>query len=69
MMKFTVSEKKKHSDVEKDMIKYWKENGTFEKSVEQRPKDNAWVFMMVLRLLLVCHITVICSFYSERFGC
>lgn len=43
-MKFTVSEKKKHSDLEKEVVKYWKENRTFEKSVENRPKDNAWVF-------------------------
>jgi isoleucyl-tRNA synthetase len=43
-MKFTVSEKKKHSEVEKDLIEYWKENGTFQKSIDQRPKENAWVF-------------------------
>lgn len=43
-MKFTVEEKKKHSEVEKDLLKYWKDNKTFEKSVEMRPKDNAWVF-------------------------
>lgn len=43
-MKFTASEKKKHSDLEKEIVKYWKENGTFEKSVENRSKDNAWVF-------------------------
>jgi hypothetical protein len=35
-MKFTVSQKKKHSEVEKDLImKYWKENGTFQKSIDQ----------------------------------
>ena len=39
-MKFKVSEKKKHSDLEKEIIKYWKENKTFEKSVENRPKEN-----------------------------
>ncbi len=43
-MKFTVSEKKKHSDLEKEIIKYWKENGTFEKSVENRSKDNNFRF-------------------------
>lgn len=43
-MKFTVNQKKKHSEVEKDLIEYWKENGTFQKSIDQRPKDNAWVF-------------------------
>jgi isoleucyl-tRNA synthetase len=43
-MKFTVSEKKKHSDLEKEIVKYWKENGTFEKSVENRSKDNNFRF-------------------------
>ncbi|MDQ5913413.1 MAG: isoleucyl-tRNA synthetase, partial [Patescibacteria group bacterium] len=43
-MKFTVSEKKKHSEVEKDLVKYWKENKTFEKSVENRSSDNNFRF-------------------------
>lgn len=43
-MKFTVEEKKKHSELEKELVKHWKDNKTFEKSVEMRPKDNAWVF-------------------------
>jgi isoleucyl-tRNA synthetase len=43
-MKFTVSDKKKHSDLEKEIIKYWKENGTFEKSVENRSSDNNFRF-------------------------
>lgn len=43
-MKFTVSEKKKHSDLEKEIVKYWKENGTFEKSVENRSAENNFRF-------------------------
>jgi len=29
---------------EKDLVKYWKKNQTFEKSVEMRPKSDAYVF-------------------------
>jgi isoleucyl-tRNA synthetase len=43
-MKFKSSPRKKHSEVEHEVIKYWKENKTFQKSVEQRPEDNAFVF-------------------------
>lgn len=43
-MKFTVSDKKKHSDLEKEIVKYWKDNGTFEKSVENRSADNNFRF-------------------------
>lgn len=30
---------------EEETIKYWKENKTFEKSVENRPKDKTWTFL------------------------
>lgn len=43
-MKFKVSEKMKHSDLEKEIIKYWKENKTFEKSVENRSSENNFRF-------------------------
>lgn len=43
-MKFKVEEKKKHSDFEKEIVKYWKDNKTFEKSVESRSKDNNFRF-------------------------
>ena len=43
-MKFKVEDKKKHSDLEKEIVKYWKENKTFEKSVENRSKDNNFRF-------------------------
>ena len=43
-MKFTSEPRKKHSEVEKDLIEYWKKDGTFQKSIDQRSKDNAFVF-------------------------
>ena len=43
-MKFTSEPRKKHSEVEKDLIEYWKKDGTFQKSIDQRSKDNSFVF-------------------------
>ncbi len=43
-MKFKSGTRRKAIEYEKDLVKYWKENKTFEKSVEQRPKDNSYVF-------------------------
>ena len=43
-MKFKSGTRRKAVDYEKDLIKYWQKNKTFEKSVEQRPIDNSWVF-------------------------
>lgn len=43
-MKFKAREKKKHSEIEKDILKFWKKDGTFQKSIEMRPEDNAFVF-------------------------
>lgn len=37
-------QRRKAIEYEKDLINYWKKNKTFEKSVEGRPKDNAYVF-------------------------
>jgi isoleucyl-tRNA synthetase len=31
-------------EYEKDLVQYWKQHHTFEKSVEERPKDNGYVF-------------------------
>lgn len=31
-------------DIEKEMLKFWESEGIFEKSVEQRPEDQRWVF-------------------------
>ncbi|MFA7319642.1 MAG: isoleucine--tRNA ligase [Parcubacteria group bacterium] len=36
--------KKKYSEMEKEVIGFWRENGTFKKSVEQRDKKDAYVF-------------------------
>ncbi|HSW98754.1 MAG TPA: isoleucine--tRNA ligase [Candidatus Saccharimonadales bacterium] len=43
-MKFKKGTRRKAIEYEKDLVRYWKEHHTFEKSVEQRPKDNAYVF-------------------------
>jgi isoleucyl-tRNA synthetase len=43
-MKFKAGQRRKAIEYEKDLVNYWRENKTFEKSVEQRPKDNAYVF-------------------------
>jgi isoleucyl-tRNA synthetase len=43
-MKFKAGSRRQPIDYEKDLISYWKEHKTFEKSVEQRPADNAYVF-------------------------
>ncbi len=44
IMKFTVREKNKHSEIEKEVGRFWREDGTFNKSVEARPEDNSFVF-------------------------
>ncbi|KKP67918.1 MAG: Isoleucine-tRNA ligase [Candidatus Moranbacteria bacterium GW2011_GWE1_35_17] len=36
--------RKKYSEMEKEVLKFWREDKTFEKSVEQRDKKNAYVF-------------------------
>ncbi|QQS61470.1 MAG: isoleucine--tRNA ligase [Candidatus Moraniibacteriota bacterium] len=36
--------RKKYSEMEQEMIKFWKENDTFKKSVEMRDKKDAYVF-------------------------
>ncbi len=43
-MKFSKNSRRKPIEYEKDLIGYWKKNKIFEKSVESRPKDNAYVF-------------------------
>lgn len=43
-MKFKAGTRRKAVDYEKDIVAQWKKNKTFEKSVEQRPKDNSYVF-------------------------
>ncbi len=43
-MKFKQNSRRKPIEYEKDLIAYWKANKLFEKSVEIRSKDNAYVF-------------------------
>lgn len=43
-MKYKANTRRRALEYEKDWAKKWAEEGTFEKSVEQRPKSNSWVF-------------------------
>ncbi|MGH7240678.1 MAG: isoleucine--tRNA ligase [Candidatus Saccharimonadales bacterium] len=43
-MKYQAGQRRKAIEYEKDLVRHWKDNKTFEKSVQQRPADNAYVF-------------------------
>lgn len=43
-MKFKQGTRRRAKEYEKDLVQQWRENKTFEKSVDQRPGDNAYVF-------------------------
>ena len=43
-MKFKSGSRRRANEYEKDWVQRWKDNRTFEKSVENRPKANAYVF-------------------------
>lgn len=43
-MKFKGNTRRRALEYEKDLVTEWKKNKTFEKSVEQRPIDNSYVF-------------------------
>lgn len=43
-MKFKSGTRRGAIEYEKDLVRYWKDNQTFEKSIEQRPLDNSYVF-------------------------
>lgn len=43
-MKYKANSRRRALEYEKDWAKKWAEDQTFEKSVEQRPTDNQWVF-------------------------
>jgi len=43
-MKFTKDSRRRANVYEKELVQYWKDNQTFEKSVQQRPADDAYVF-------------------------
>jgi isoleucyl-tRNA synthetase len=44
VMKFKSGTRRRAIEYEKDLVEYWKKHHTFEKSIEQRSKDNAYVF-------------------------
>lgn len=43
-MKFKANSRRRALEYEKDLVQYWKENKTFEKSIEMRSKENSYVF-------------------------
>src|SRR3990167_9343749 len=43
-MKFQKNTRRKPIEYEKALVHYWKQHETLQKSVERRPKDNAYVF-------------------------
>src|SRR5690606_4841322 len=43
-MKFKSGTRRRALEYEKDWVQRWKQDGTFEKSVENRPKENSYVF-------------------------
>ena len=43
-MKYHKNSRRRALEYEKDLVQYWKNNKTFEKSVTQRPADNGYVF-------------------------
>jgi isoleucyl-tRNA synthetase len=43
-MKFKANSRRKAIEYEKDLVQQWKQDKTFEKSVEARPASNAYVF-------------------------
>ncbi len=43
-MKYKANTRRRALEYEKDWVQRWKDDGTFEKSVEQRPESKRWVF-------------------------
>jgi isoleucyl-tRNA synthetase len=43
-VKFKSGTRRRALEYEKDLVQYWKQHKTFEKSVEQRPASNSYVF-------------------------
>jgi len=43
-MKFEAGKRRKPIEYEKDLVSFWRDNKTFEKSVEQRPAADSYVF-------------------------
>jgi isoleucyl-tRNA synthetase len=43
-VKFTKEDRKKPAEYEKEIITFWQKNSTFQKSIDNRPKEDSWVF-------------------------
>lgn len=43
-MKFKANTRRRAIEYEKDLVRYWKDNKTFEKSIANRPDSNGYVF-------------------------
>lgn len=43
-MKFKANTRRRAKEYENDLVRQWKKNKTFEKSIEQRPADSSFVF-------------------------
>jgi isoleucyl-tRNA synthetase len=43
-MRYKKGTRRRAREYEPEMVKYWKEHKTFEKSVESRPEKDAYVF-------------------------
>jgi isoleucyl-tRNA synthetase len=43
-MKFKANSRRRALEYEKDLVQYWKQHKTFEKSVQNRPQANSYVF-------------------------
>lgn len=43
-MKYKQGTRRRAKEYEKDIVRYWKEDRTFQKSIDIRPKDNTFVF-------------------------
>jgi isoleucyl-tRNA synthetase len=44
-MKFKANTRRQPIEYEKDLIKYWRDNRIFEKSVEIRPAADSYMFL------------------------
>ncbi|WP_262373165.1 hypothetical protein [Treponema phagedenis] len=49
---------------EEDVLKFWKEHGTFQKSIDQRKGAKEYVFLMGPLLQPDCRISDICAEYD-----
>jgi len=43
-MKYKANSRRPAIEYEKDLVKYWRTNNIFEKSVDQRPAADSYVF-------------------------